>query len=175
MLVRGVSGIGGDQHRIAVRRRARRSQRADIAAAPAARIDQHLEPLNTTLKNGQTVEIITANHARPNAAWLNFVKTAKARHRIRNYLKNQREDEAVRLGRRLLEKSMRELKVPLSALKGEIAAAVLKVYGLSELEPLYLSIGLGQRLAPLVAVARMTFAPPSFRSSAAGSWAWLSM
>jgi guanosine-3',5'-bis(diphosphate) 3'-pyrophosphohydrolase len=117
----------------------------------AARIDQHLEPLNTTLKNGQTVEIITANHARPNAAWLNFVKTAKARHRIRNYLKNQREDEAIRLGRRLLEKSMRELKVPLSALKGEIAAAVLKVYGLSELEPLYLSIGLGQRLAPLVA------------------------
>jgi len=117
----------------------------------AARIDQHLEPLNTTLKNGQTVEIITANHARPNAAWLNFVKTAKARHRIRNYLKNQREDEAVRLGRRLLEKSMRELKVPLNALKGEIAAAVLKVYGLSELEPLYLSIGLGQRLAPLVA------------------------
>ncbi len=117
----------------------------------AARIDQHLEPLNATLKNGQTVEIITANHARPNAAWLNFVKTAKARHRIRNYLKNQREDEAIRLGRRLLEKSMRELKVPLSSLKGEIAAAVLKVYGLAELEPLYLSIGLGQRLAPLVA------------------------
>ena len=117
----------------------------------AARVDQHLEPLNTTLKNGQTVEIITANSARPNAAWLNFVKTAKARHRIRNYLRSQREDEAIRLGRRLLEKSLRELKVPQSALKGEIAASVLKLYGLDELEPLYLSIGLGQRLAPLVA------------------------
>jgi GTP diphosphokinase / guanosine-3',5'-bis(diphosphate) 3'-diphosphatase len=117
----------------------------------AARIDQHLEPLNTTLKNGQTVEIITANSARPNAAWLNFVKTAKARHRIRGYLKNQREDEAIRLGRRLLEKSMRELRIPLNTLKGESAAAVLKVYGLAELEPLFLSIGLGQRLAPLVA------------------------
>ncbi|MGH8481204.1 MAG: RelA/SpoT family protein [Nevskiaceae bacterium] len=117
----------------------------------AARIDQHLEPLNTTLKNGQTVEIITANSARPNAAWLNFVKTAKARHRIRNYLKSQREDEAIRLGRRLLEKSMRELKIPLAALKGEAAAAVLKIYGLAEMEPLYLSLGLGQRLAPLVA------------------------
>jgi GTP pyrophosphokinase len=117
----------------------------------AARIDQHLEPLNTTLKNGQTVEIITANSARPNAAWLNFVKTAKARHRIRNYLKSQREDEAIRLGRRLLEKSMRELKVPLNALKGDTAASVLKVYGLGEMDPLYLSIGLGQRLAPLVA------------------------
>jgi guanosine-3',5'-bis(diphosphate) 3'-pyrophosphohydrolase len=117
----------------------------------AARVDQQLEPLNTPLKNGQTVEIITANSARPNAAWLNFVKTAKARHRIRNYLKSQREDEAIRLGRRLLEKSMRELKVPLNTLKGETAASVLKVYGLEEMDPLYLSIGLGQRLAPLVA------------------------
>ena len=117
----------------------------------AARVDQHLEPLNTPLKNGQTVEIITANSARPNAAWLNFVKTAKARHRIRNYLKSQREDEAIRLGRRLLENSMRELRIPLNALKGEGAASALKVYGLAELEPLYLSVGLGQRLAPLVA------------------------
>jgi (p)ppGpp synthase/HD superfamily hydrolase len=114
-------------------------------------VDQHLEPLNTPLKNGQTVEIITANSARPNAAWLNFVKTAKARHRIRNYLKSQREDEAVRLGRRLLEKSMRELKIPLSKLKDEAGAAVLKIYALAQLEQLYLSIGLGQRLAPLVA------------------------
>jgi len=117
----------------------------------AARVDQHLEPLNTTLKNGQTVEIITANSARPNAAWLNFVKTAKARHRIRNYLKSQRDDEAIRLGRRLLEKSMRELKIPLAKLKDESGAAVLKVYGLAQPEQLYLSIGLGQRLAPLVA------------------------
>ena len=117
----------------------------------AARIDQHLEPLNTTLKNGQTVEIITAGHAQPNAAWLNFVKTAKARHRIRNYLRSQRDDEAIRLGRRLLEKSMRELRVPLNVLKSEGIGAVLKVYGLAQPEQLYLSIGLGQRLAPLVA------------------------
>jgi guanosine-3',5'-bis(diphosphate) 3'-pyrophosphohydrolase len=117
----------------------------------AARVDQHLEPLNTTLKNGQTVEIITANSARPNAAWLNFVKTAKARHRIRNYLRSQRDDEAIRLGRRLLEKSMRDLKIPLAKLKGDALADVLKVYGLGQPEQLYLSIGLGQRLAPLVA------------------------
>ena len=117
----------------------------------AARIDQHLEPLNTALQNGQTIEIITAASARPNAAWLNFVKTAKARHRIRNYLKNQREDEAIRLGRRLLEKSMRELKIPLGKLKDETGAGVLKIYGLAQLDHLFLSIGLGQRLSPLVA------------------------
>ena len=117
----------------------------------AARIDQHLEPLNTPLQNGQTIEIITARHARPNAAWLNYVKTAKARSHIRNYLKNQQEDEAIRLGRRLLEIAMRELKIPLSKLKEEAAEAVIKSYGLNDVEELFISIGTGSRLAPLVA------------------------
>jgi RelA/SpoT family (p)ppGpp synthetase len=117
----------------------------------AARIDQQLEPLNTPLQNGQTVEIITARHARPNAAWLNYVKTAKARSHIRIFLKNQREDEAVRLGRRLLEIALRELSVPLSVLKDGPTEEVLKVFGLHDMEDLYISIGTGSRLAPLVA------------------------
>ncbi|MDE2148634.1 MAG: bifunctional (p)ppGpp synthetase/guanosine-3',5'-bis(diphosphate) 3'-pyrophosphohydrolase [Gammaproteobacteria bacterium] len=117
----------------------------------AARVDQQLEPLNLPLCNGQSVEIITARHARPNAAWLNFVKTAKARSHIRNYLKNQREDEAIRLGRRLLEIALRELHVPLSRLKGGAAEAVVKAYALNDIEELFASIGTGSRLAPLVA------------------------
>ncbi len=117
----------------------------------AARIDQHLEPLNTPLQNGQTVEIITARHARPNAAWMNYVKTAKARSHIRNFLKNQREDEAIRLGRRLLEIALRELKVPLTVLKDAAVDKVIKSYELQDIEDLYASIGTGQRLAPLVA------------------------
>lgn len=117
----------------------------------AARIDQQLEPLNTVLRNGQTIEIITARHARPNAAWLNYVKTVKARQHIRNFLKNQREDEAVRLGRRLLEIALRELNVPLTVLKEESTGAVLKAFGLADIEDLYVSIGSGSRLAPLVA------------------------
>ena len=117
----------------------------------AARIDQQLEPLNTPLQNGQTIEIITARHARPNAAWLNYVKTAKARSHIRNFLKNQREDEAIRLGRRLLEIALRELHVPLSKLKDGPIEAVLKAFNLQDMEDLYISIGTGSRLAPLVA------------------------
>ena len=117
----------------------------------AVRIDQQLEPLNTILKNGQTIEVITARHARPNAAWLNYVKTVKARQHIRNYLKNQREDEAIRLGRRLLEIALRELNVPLTVLKEESTGAVLKAFGLQDIEDLYVSIGSGSRLAPLVA------------------------
>jgi guanosine-3',5'-bis(diphosphate) 3'-pyrophosphohydrolase len=117
----------------------------------AARIDGSLEPLNTPLRSGQTVEIITARHARPNAAWLNFVKTAKARSHIRNFLRNQREDEAVRLGRRLIEIAMRDLGISLAKLREEAAEPVLKAYGLKDMEELYAAIGTGERLAPLVA------------------------
>lgn len=117
----------------------------------AARIDGSLEPLNTPLKSGQTIEVITARHARPNAAWLHFVKTAKARSHIRNFLKNQREDEAVRLGRRLLEIALRELKVPLTVLREERAEQAIKSFGLQDVEELFAAIGTGERLAPLVA------------------------
>lgn len=117
----------------------------------AARVEGHLEPLNTPLKNGQTIEIITSRHARPNAAWLNYVKTAKARMRIRAFLKDQREDEAIRLGRRLLEIALRELGLPANTLNATNVAPVLKSYQLDEVEDLYASIGTGERLAPLVA------------------------
>jgi GTP pyrophosphokinase len=118
----------------------------------AARVDGQLEPLSAPLRHGQTVQIITARHARPNAAWINFVKTAKARSAIRAYLKNQREDEAIRLGRRLLEIALRELKVPLAVLKdAERVAPVLKVFSLNDAEELFAAIGTGSRLAPLVA------------------------
>ncbi|MFP5306416.1 MAG: RelA/SpoT family protein [Gammaproteobacteria bacterium] len=118
----------------------------------AARLDGQLEPLHSVLHNGQTVQIITARHARPNAAWLNFVKTAKARAAIRNYLRQQREDEAVRLGRRLLEIALREQSVPASVLKDEARLApVLAAYKLGDIEELYAAVGSGQRLATLVA------------------------
>ncbi|MDD3764160.1 MAG: bifunctional (p)ppGpp synthetase/guanosine-3',5'-bis(diphosphate) 3'-pyrophosphohydrolase [Nevskiales bacterium] len=118
----------------------------------AARVDGTLEPLNSQLHNGQTVQIITAKHARPNAAWLNFVKTAKARSTIRNYLRQQREDEAVRLGRRLLEIALRELGVTAGVLKDDAQMAkVLADYNFEDVEEMYAAIGTGQRLPALVA------------------------
>lgn len=117
----------------------------------AARIDGSLEPLNSQIRSGQSIEIITARHARPNAAWLHFVKTAKARSHIRTFLRNQREDEAIRLGRRLLEISLRDLKLPTSALRNEQAEQVLSSFNFSDIEELYAAIGTGERLAPLVA------------------------
>ncbi len=117
----------------------------------AAKVDQHLVPLSTRLANGQTVEIITARYAVPNPAWLTFVRTAKARSSIRQHLKNQRVDQAERLGQRLLNRSLRELSVPVRRLSKERIQHALEQMSEPSMEQLYISIGLGQRLAPLAA------------------------
>ena len=75
-------------------------------ACVGARVDRHPYSLSSPLHSGQTVEIITAPGARPNAAWLNFVVTTKARSKIRQFLKNLRTEESVVLGRRLLNHAL---------------------------------------------------------------------
>ncbi|GAB3680945.1 RelA/SpoT family protein [Salinisphaera aquimarina] len=117
----------------------------------AARVDGHLAPLNSQLESGQTVDVITAKHARPNAAWLHFLKTAKARNGVRNFLKNQRADKAERLGQRLLDKSLSDLGLSLRRLSRTDIDRGLSEMDEPSLPALYAAIGLGKRLAPLVA------------------------
>ncbi len=117
----------------------------------AAKIDRRLVPLRTPLSNGQTVEIITNKGARPNPNWVNFVVTAKARSAIRHYLKNLRRGEAADLGRRLLEQALKEQKSSLRKVDKEALSAVLDTFGLNNKIELYEQLGLGERLAPLVA------------------------
>ena len=69
----------------------------------ATKINYELVPLRTELKNGDRVEIITAPHANPNPAWLNYVKTGKARSHIRHFLKTMQYEESAELGEKLLE------------------------------------------------------------------------
>ncbi|MGA1384126.1 MAG: RelA/SpoT family protein, partial [Steroidobacteraceae bacterium] len=71
----------------------------------AAKVDRRLAPLRTQLRNGQTVEVVTAPGAIPNPSWVNFVVTAKARAAIRQYLKGLRRSEAIELGQRLVNQS----------------------------------------------------------------------
>ena len=117
----------------------------------AARVDNHLAPLSSALESGQMVEIITSRHARPNAAWLHFLRTAKARAGVRNYLKTQRADKAERLGQRLLDQSLRAVGLSTRKLKKEDIERGLTQMGEPDMPTLYVSIGLGTRLAPLVA------------------------
>jgi len=117
----------------------------------SAKIDRHLVPLRTPLKNGQTVQIITSRRAHPNPTWVNFVITAKARHSIRQYLKKLRRDEAVELGRRLLVQALRAQNTSLRRLSRNRVNSLLEEFGLAKQVDLYEQLGLGERLAPVVA------------------------
>lgn len=117
----------------------------------AAKIDRHLSPLRTPLETGQTVEIVTAKGARPNPNWLKFVVTGKARTHIRHFLKNLQRDEAVRLGKRLLNRSLEGSSMSLETVPSQRIQDVLDAYELESLDDLLMQIGLGNRLALLVA------------------------
>jgi GTP diphosphokinase / guanosine-3',5'-bis(diphosphate) 3'-diphosphatase len=117
----------------------------------AAKVDRRLVPLRTPLRNGQTVEIITAKGATPNPAWVNFVVTAKARAAIRHYLKSLKHSEAVELGKRLLSQALTDLNLALKKIPEDQLQAAAAELGLKSPEELYERIGLGERLAPLVA------------------------
>ncbi len=117
----------------------------------AAKVDRRLTPLRTPLRNGQTVEIITAKGAMPNPSWVNFVVTAKARAAIRHYLKGLRRSEAIELGARLIDQALAEFKLSLDEVNPELISAAVGELGMKDRDDLYEKVGLGERLAPLVA------------------------
>ena len=120
-------------------------------ACISARIDKKLVPLQTQLENGMTVEVITAPWARPNPLWLNYVTTAKARSCIRAYLKNFKQQEAINLGRRLLEKELESLDINLDSIDNQQMLQVLSTLKKHSLNDLLEDIGLGNRMPFLVA------------------------
>jgi RelA/SpoT family (p)ppGpp synthetase len=117
----------------------------------AAKVDRRLVPLRTPLRNGQTVEIITAKGATPNPSWSSFLVTAKARAAIRQYLKNLKRGEAAELGRRLLGQALEELSLSLKKISPADLERTVKELNLKDTDELFEKIGLGERLAPLVA------------------------
>ncbi len=117
----------------------------------AAKIDRALVPLRTQLQNGQTVEAVTSRNANPNPNWLTFVRTAKARTAIRQYMKNLRSNESIDLGRRLLDRSLKDLDSSLRKVGKVRMSEALAELGFNDSSELYEQIGLGERLAPLTA------------------------
>jgi len=117
----------------------------------AAKVDRRLVPLRTPLRNGQTVEIITAKGATPNPAWVSFVVTAKARAAIQKYLKSLKRGEAADLGRRLLNQALEEFSLSLRKVENSAIDTVAVDLGLKTREELFEKIGLGERVAPFIA------------------------
>ena len=120
-------------------------------ACISARIDKQLAPLQSKLENGMTVEIITAPWARPNPQWLNYVTTVKARSSIRNHLKHFKQQEAISLGRRLLEKELQTLHLNLDNIEESRMQALLKIMAMQSMNDLLEDIGLGNKMPFLIA------------------------
>ncbi len=116
-----------------------------------AKIDRQLAPLSAPLESGQTVEIICSDDQQPNAFWLNFVVTPKARNTIRNFLKNQSEDKTIGFGRQLLERGLKRYDTRLEDIDQESIDSLLKQMGLADLDTLCYEIGLGNHIPSMVA------------------------
>ena len=103
------------------------------------------------MQSGQTVEIITAPGTQPNPAWLSFVITGKARSNIRHYLKNQKYSESISLGKRLLNKALANFGSQIDSVPKEDIDSLLQQFNLQSVDDLLEEIGLGNRMAYMIA------------------------
>ncbi|HXM77728.1 MAG TPA: bifunctional (p)ppGpp synthetase/guanosine-3',5'-bis(diphosphate) 3'-pyrophosphohydrolase [Thermoanaerobaculia bacterium] len=119
-----------------------------------ARVNGRLVPLKTPLASGDIVEILTAPNQTPSRDWLSFVATSRARHKIRQFIHTQENQEAVDLGRRLLEKELKKYKRTLRKLEqqGELGKQ-LSQWGFSRPEDLFAALGYG-KISPRTALER---------------------
>lgn len=117
----------------------------------AAKINQQLAPLSSRLQSGQSVEILTAPNARPNPAWLSFVVTGRARSGIRHCLKHLQQGEARIVGRRLIDKALASLGQNLTQISPIRIDQILDSMQLPDMDSLLGEIGLGNRMASIVA------------------------
>jgi guanosine-3',5'-bis(diphosphate) 3'-pyrophosphohydrolase len=119
----------------------------------AAKINRQLVPLRSTLHNGQTVEIVTAEGAYPSPVWLSFVVSAKARSNIRHHQKNLKREEAIDLGRRMLNRALAVFDTSAEEVSGKQVQTLLKDYHLKTVDDLLVEVGMGRRPSVLVARA----------------------
>jgi len=119
--------------------------------AVASKINGEFAPLSTELKSGSSVEIITSPDSRPNAQWLNYVRTGRARSEIRHYLRTVKYEESVAFGQRLLKQAFEQLGLPYPANDDPEWEKLAKGSGAASREEILADIGLGKRLAAVVA------------------------
>ncbi|WP_395700876.1 RelA/SpoT family protein [Aquabacterium sp.] len=123
----------------------------------AAKVNGEPVALRTELKSGDVVEVITAPGARPNPAWLNFVRTGRARSKIRHFLKTMEQEESRGLGEKLLAQALRAegLTLPSTDPTDSEANAVWQQLtrwsGNRGRGELLTDIGLGRKIATIVA------------------------
>ncbi|ODS24835.1 bifunctional GTP diphosphokinase/guanosine-3',5'-bis(diphosphate) 3'-diphosphatase [Candidatus Endobugula sertula] len=118
----------------------------------ACRINNRSASLNQTLENGQKVQIITAEDRRPQALWLSSVKTSKARIAIRHALKNYQQQDAIDLGRRMLNRTLAQIGVCVDEnVAPDHLRSVFEELSYKNIDELLSAIGLGKQMSTTVA------------------------
>ena len=126
-----------------------------------AKVNGHIVPLQYQLKNGDIVEIATSKNQHPSKDWLKFVKTVKARSRIRQWIKTQERERSLTLGREMCEKAFRKYRLNFNELlKSQGMQAAVEHFGFKKIDDLIISIGYG-KITPLQAIRRIA---PQFKA-----------
>jgi GTP diphosphokinase / guanosine-3',5'-bis(diphosphate) 3'-diphosphatase len=116
----------------------------------AVKINNETSPLRTELHNGDIVEIITDSSSRPSPTWLSFVRTGKARSAIRHHLRTINLPESIALGQQLLSQALQTLNID-ADLPAPLVERLLNESSANSMDELYADIGIGKRMATLVA------------------------
>ncbi len=120
-----------------------------------AKVNGKMVPLRHQLKNGSVVEIITSPKQHPSKDWLEFVKTSRAKTKIRQWIKNQERDESISLGKSILEKALEIEHLSLTGImKSEQLSAIAKGFSFHSVEDMIAQIGFGN-LSPRQVVGRL--------------------
>jgi GTP pyrophosphokinase len=135
----------------------------------SAKVNGKAVPLRYTLQNGDTVEIITQSNQKPSRDWLSFVKTAKARNKIRHLINAEERNKAIEIGQKYLDREARRCGVSLNRAPREQLQSVAADYGYGKMEDLYAALGFGrfsarqvlQKMIPGVAEPEPVAEPPA--------------
>ena len=123
--------------------------------ATGAKVNGNQVPLRTELKNGDIIEVITSANSNPNPGWLGFVKTGKARSKIRHYLKTMAQTESIELGEKLLTQAVRAegfQQLPANSQNDVVIwDKLLRFTGNRDKAELMSDVALGKRVASIVA------------------------
>jgi len=112
-----------------------------------AKVNSRMAPLRTKLRTGDIVEIITQKDHKPSRDWLTFVKSPRARNKIKHWLNEDQRRRAVEIGRKLLEREARKYKVPMSQIDDQDLSRIANEYGVATAADLLATLGQGKNSA----------------------------
>jgi GTP diphosphokinase / guanosine-3',5'-bis(diphosphate) 3'-diphosphatase len=112
-----------------------------------AKVNGRMVPLRTKLRTGDIVEIVTQKDHHPSRDWLSFVKSPRARNKIKHWLNEDQRRRAVDIGRKLLEKEARRFKVPVSQIDDQDLSRIANEYGVATATDLLATLGQGKHTA----------------------------